>query len=44
MSVLRYVERTGEPLIVDDATRDDRFARDPYLAELDCCSLLACPS
>jgi predicted ATPase/signal transduction histidine kinase len=43
MSVLRYVERTREPLVVDDATRDDRFARDPYFAELDCCSLLAVP-
>jgi signal transduction histidine kinase len=43
MSVLRYVQRTGEPLVVDDATRDDRFARDPYLTDLDCCSLLALP-
>ena len=43
MSVLRYVQRTGEPLVVADATRDDRFARDPYFADLDCCSLLAVP-
>jgi signal transduction histidine kinase len=43
MSVLRYVQRTGEPLVVDDAARDDRFARDPYLADVDCCSLLALP-
>jgi signal transduction histidine kinase len=43
LSVLRYVQRTGEPLVVADATRDDRFARDPYLADLDCCSLLALP-
>lgn len=43
MSALRYVQRTGETLIVDDATRDDRFARDPYLAGLDGCSLLAMP-
>jgi signal transduction histidine kinase len=43
MSVLRYAQRTGDPLVVDDATRDDRFARDPYLAEVDCCSLLALP-
>ncbi|MCI2422523.1 AAA family ATPase [Saccharopolyspora sp. K220] len=41
ISVLRYVQRTGGPLVVDDATRDDRFARDPYFADLDCCSLLA---
>ena len=26
-----------------DATRDDRFARDPYFTDLDCCSLLAVP-
>ena len=43
MSVLRYVQRTGEPLVVADATRDDRFARDPYFADADCCSLLAVP-
>jgi signal transduction histidine kinase len=42
-SVLRYAQRTGEPLVVDDATRDDRFARDPYFTDLDCCSLLALP-
>jgi signal transduction histidine kinase len=43
LSVLRYVQRTHEPLVVDDATRDDRFARDPYFAELESCSLLAVP-
>ena len=43
MSVLRYAQRTGEPLVVDDATRDDRFARDPYFTDVDCCSLLALP-
>ncbi len=42
-SVIRYVERTREPLVVGDATRDDRFSRDPYFAELDCCSLLVVP-
>ena len=41
--MLRYVQRTGEPLVVADATDDDRFARDPYLADADCCSLLAVP-
>ena len=30
LSVVRYVERTREPLVVSDATHDDRFARDPY--------------
>lgn len=43
LSVLRYVARTGETLVVVDATRDDRFARDPYFAGLDRCSLLAVP-
>ena len=43
MSVLRYVQRTREPLVVGDATRDDRFARDPYFADVDACSLLAVP-
>src|SRR4029079_16664460 len=43
MSVLRYAQRTAEPLVVDDATADDRFARDPYFADLNCCSLLALP-
>jgi signal transduction histidine kinase len=42
-SVLRYVQRMPEPLVVGDATRDDRFARDPYFADLACCSLLALP-
>ncbi|WP_433296366.1 AAA family ATPase [Pseudonocardia sp. CA-142604] len=43
MSALRYAQRTGEPLVVGDATHDDRFARDFYFADLDCCSLLALP-
>jgi signal transduction histidine kinase len=43
MSVLRYTQRTGEPLFVADATDDDRFARDAHLADLPCCSLLAMP-
>jgi signal transduction histidine kinase len=43
MSVLRYVQRTREPLVVGDATQDDRFSRDPYFAEITSCSLLAVP-
>jgi signal transduction histidine kinase len=43
MSVLRYARRLREPLVVTDATRDDRFARDPYFAGLAHCSLLALP-
>jgi signal transduction histidine kinase len=43
MSVLRYTQRMGEPLVVADATRDDRFARDPYFRDADGSSLLAVP-
>lgn len=43
LSAFRYVERTREPLVVEDATRDDRFARDPYFAGMECCSLLVAP-
>jgi signal transduction histidine kinase len=43
MSVLRYAQRTLEPLVVGDVAHDDRFARDPYFADADCCSLLAVP-
>jgi diguanylate cyclase (GGDEF)-like protein len=43
LTVLRHVERTRETLLVRDATRDDRFARDPYLAGLEQCSLLVVP-
>ncbi|HET9657275.1 MAG TPA: AAA family ATPase [Kineosporiaceae bacterium] len=42
-SALRYAERTGEPLLVPDATRDDRFRSDPYLDGLAGCSLLVLP-
>jgi diguanylate cyclase (GGDEF)-like protein len=43
VSAFRYVERTAAPLLVADATRDDRFARDPYIAGLKHCSLLVVP-
>ena len=43
MSVLRYVQRTREPLDVGDATGDDRFSRDPYFTDITFCSLLAVP-
>jgi PAS domain S-box-containing protein len=43
LSIFRYAERTREPLLLDDATRDDRFSRDSYFAGLECCSLLAAP-
>ena len=43
MSVLRYVQRTGDPLVVADATHDDRFSRDPYFTGVGHCSVLAFP-
>jgi signal transduction histidine kinase len=43
MSVLRYTQRIGEPLVVSDASRDDRFAHDPYFADVDCYSMLTVP-
>jgi len=43
VSVLRYAQRVRDPLVVSDATSDDRFTRDPYFADADCCSLLAVP-
>jgi predicted ATPase/GAF domain-containing protein/anti-anti-sigma regulatory factor len=32
VNVLRYVARTGEPVVLGDAAREHRFAADPYLA------------
>jgi diguanylate cyclase (GGDEF)-like protein len=42
-SAFRYAQRTREPLLVEDAVRDDRFTRDPYLNGLKRCSLLIVP-
>ena len=43
MTVVRYAQRVRDLLVVSDATTDDRFARDPYFANLDSCSLLSVP-
>ncbi|QSB13013.1 diguanylate cyclase [Natronosporangium hydrolyticum] len=43
VTAVRYAERTRQPLVVSDASRDDRFAADPYLARLDRCALLVVP-
>ncbi|HVZ44820.1 MAG TPA: AAA family ATPase [Ramlibacter sp.] len=43
VSAIGYAERTREPLLVDDAIADDRFARDPYFADHAQCSLLVVP-
>ncbi|MEV4641265.1 diguanylate cyclase [Actinoplanes sp. NPDC049548] len=42
-TAFRYAERTRQPLLVEDAVRDNRFARDAYVAALDRCSLLVVP-
>ncbi|WP_438025415.1 AAA family ATPase [Sorangium sp. So ce233] len=42
-TVAHYVERTSEPVVVDDARADARFAADPYLASHGVLSLLAIP-
>jgi GAF domain-containing protein len=43
LSAFHWVQHSGETLIVEDATRDDRFARDDYFAGVACCSLLFVP-
>ncbi|AUX45151.1 protein kinase [Sorangium cellulosum] len=42
-TVACYVARTSEPVVVDDARADARFAADPYLASSAVLSLLALP-
>ncbi|MCY1143289.1 diguanylate cyclase [Actinoplanes sp. Pm04-4] len=42
-SAFQYAVRTREVLLVEDATRDDRFARDPFLAGAERCSLMVVP-
>jgi signal transduction histidine kinase len=43
MSAFVYVERTGQTIVVNDALADDRFAHDPYFADVVRCSLLVTP-
>ncbi|NJC72281.1 diguanylate cyclase [Planosporangium thailandense] len=43
LTAFRYAERTREPLLVENALRDDRFARDSYFVGVDRCSLLVVP-
>ncbi|GID97176.1 serine/threonine protein kinase [Amorphoplanes digitatis] len=43
LRALHYVERTHEPLLVADTAADDRFANDPYLADVPGRSLLVVP-
>ena len=43
LTVFRYVERTRESLLAEDALSDARFAADRYFAGVARCSLLAVP-
>lgn len=42
-TVCRYMERTREILVLEDALQDERFARDPYFSAYPHCSVLAVP-
>jgi predicted ATPase/GAF domain-containing protein/tRNA A-37 threonylcarbamoyl transferase component Bud32/two-component sensor histidine kinase len=42
-AVVRYVVKTREPLVLDDATRDGPFQSDPHLRERQCKSIVAVP-
>jgi C4-dicarboxylate-specific signal transduction histidine kinase len=42
-SVVRYVDATREPLLVDDVAQDERFSRDPCIAAQGCRSLMMAP-
>ena len=42
-AIIRWVERTGEPVVLADASSDPRFSADPYLRERDGLSVLCLP-
>jgi len=42
-SIIRYAARTGESLILEDASRDSRFTEDPYIAKASPQSILCLP-
>lgn len=42
-TVVRYVARTGESVVLDDAVSDSRFASDPYVQRCSQLSVLCCP-
>lgn len=42
-SAIRFVERVGEPIVVDDARTDARFHRDPHIQQAGTRSLLVLP-
>ncbi len=42
-SIVRYVARTGETVLLDDAASDGRFARDPQVRRRGCRSVICLP-
>jgi Nif-specific regulatory protein len=42
-AVVRYVHKTGESIVVDDAVKDERFAGDPYIKRKAPKSILCTP-
>ncbi|MBZ5537236.1 MAG: sigma 54-interacting transcriptional regulator [Acidobacteriia bacterium] len=42
-AVVRYVRKTGESVVIDDATADERFANDPYIVSVRPKSVLCVP-
>jgi predicted ATPase/GAF domain-containing protein len=42
-SVVRYVRRTCQAVVIDDATRDERVANDPYITRMRAKSILCVP-
>merc|ERR1712000_466208 len=43
VSVLQYVHRTKDTVILDDAVKDERFSKDSYLNQIRIASLLCLP-
>jgi diguanylate cyclase (GGDEF)-like protein len=43
LSAFQYAERTREPLLLSEATTDERFSRDPYFEGVKQCSMLLLP-
>ncbi|WP_437616879.1 AAA family ATPase [Sorangium sp. So ce834] len=42
-SIINYVARTGEPLVIDDAMSSPQFRRDPYVVRHEVVSILCFP-
>lgn len=40
ISAFRFAQGSSGHTVIEDATADNRFARDPYFANVECCSLL----